>query len=64
MYWTDDPVRDQLRYEDELESRPCLHCVICGASLYEGEDYYLVDGDELCEDCMKEEYRKRVRLDD
>lgn len=58
MYRTDDPVRDQLRYEDELEERACLHCAICGGSLYEGDPYYEIDDMEICEDCMKDNYRR------
>jgi hypothetical protein len=33
---------------------PIVHrCIHCNAPIVEGEDYYDVDGEPWCEDCMK-----------
>ena len=58
--WTDDPVKDQMSHDMELEERPCLYCGICGSSLYEGDAYYEIDNMNICPDCLKEEYRRVV----
>jgi hypothetical protein len=43
MMWTDDPVRDEMRYQyeqEEKERRRCLHCL-------------LDEDSEMCEDCIE-----------
>ena len=40
------------------EVRPAAVCDCCGGYLYEGEYIYTVDGEELCLDCLKDNYRR------
>lgn len=63
-YYSDNPERDAERYQQDLEERPCLHCVMCGASLYDGDDYYLIDGDVWCEDCTDQCFKRQVEIDE
>ena len=58
MIRTGDPVRDQIRYESDLEDQALLHCDICGAALYEGDTFYEINGMELCPDCMNDFFRR------
>lgn len=54
MTWTDDPLKDFERHEEEKEkwlaSRPICDC--CGEPIQ--EDYYfdLGDNEHICEDCL------------
>ena len=36
------------------ETPVACKCIHCGDKIYEGEDYYNVDGEEWCETCIKE----------
>lgn len=59
MRYTDDPIADYYAYEDEqakaLEKYPVCSC--CEEHIV--DDYlYDIDGDLICEDCLKEYYRK------
>lgn len=38
----------------EVEVR---HCDRCGCEIGDMTDYYLVDDEELCEECLKEEFK-------
>ena len=60
MFWTDNPLRDADRYMDMMEAKDarCLHCIICGAQIADGMDYYEVNGDTYCEECMNDGFRK------
>lgn len=60
MGWTDDPVRDAERHEEgkELSDRECLHCALCGETIWDGDDYFDFGGMVMCEDCTIEKYRK------
>ena len=41
MMWTNDPVRDEMRYQyEQEESRNCLHCILDNDS-------------QMCEDCIE-----------
>lgn len=43
MMWTNDPVRDEMRYQyeqEEKERRSCLHCL-------------LDEDSEMCDDCIE-----------
>lgn len=51
-------MRDQIRYESDLEDQALLHCDICGAAIYEGDPYYEVEDMELCPDCMNDTFRR------
>ena len=64
MMWTDNPVRDAERYQQELENRPCLTCSVCGGSLYDGDTYYEIDNEDFCPECMISEFRKVVDLEE
>lgn len=57
---TDNPVMDAERYASDLDDadRKCLHCVICGSAIWDGNDYYEIDNLVMCPDCMAEEYKK------
>lgn len=61
MYWTDDPVADFERYdaqkEAKLETLP--ECSECGCRIQDEYAYY-INGEWICEQCMKENYRKEV----
>lgn len=58
---TDNPIRDFLRWdaerEEELKKLPrCSHC-----AEHIQDDYAFVVNDEwICEDCMRDYYRKEV----
>ena len=60
MYFrTGDPLDDfdRLdRLQAQREARLPI-CEKCGERIHD-EDYYDVEGDSLCEDCMKEKYRR------
>ena len=61
MFFTDDPVRDQMRYEAGIEEmdakREYITCDRCGGKIYkrdefyDGDSYYEIEGQNLCEDC-------------
>lgn len=36
------------------------YCSACDAPLYEGDSFYLIEGETLCEECLKYMYRKVV----
>lgn len=38
------------------EYEPNLPCDHCGKGIYEGEEYYSINGENLCEDCVSEIY--------
>lgn len=61
MNWTDDPVRDHDRYQEEqnkwLEKMPV--CSICDE--YIQDDYlYEINDEVICEECLKDNFRKNV----
>ncbi len=60
VWYSDDPVADFLRHDEEqnkwLESRPvCMDC----AEHIQDETAYYINGEWICEDCM-DSYRKEV----
>ena len=61
MFYSDDIERDFDRQDRERERRlarfPVCENKRCGKRIME-DDYYEIDGEILCEDCMKERYRK------
>ena len=56
MFYTDDPVADFNRWDEEMYRRQerCLVglCECCGEAVYDYEDYYDIDGILLHSDCM------------
>ena len=65
MMWTDDPVRDAARYAAREEERPFITCDICGEKIfcedgiYEGDEYYQIEVQNICEDCIRKFLRER-----
>jgi formylmethanofuran dehydrogenase subunit E len=61
MYRTDDPYDDFLRHDAEqqawLDSLP--RCAICGEPIQD-EYCYEINGENICEECLYENYRKAV----
>ena len=53
--WTDDPVKDAIRYDEELHELsaqyPC--CDRCGERVKPDEYVYDINGDLWCEDCIR-----------
>ena len=52
-------------FEDTREEpQPVIvtECSNCGQDIFEGEEYYLVDGNNYCENCM-EGFRKVGEID-
>lgn len=62
MLWTDDPARDAERYQVEMENEYRGHktCDHCGVIFHAGDRYYLINNEELCPECMEDEYGKAV----
>lgn len=42
------------------EVPPVTTCTCCGCDLYEGDYLYTVDGENLCADCMNDNYRRML----
>ena len=46
---------------DPQRAEAAAHCGRCGAALYDGDEFYAVNGCVVCEDCLpgfaREEYR-------
>lgn len=60
-FMTDDPYADFDRWDAEqarAEAR-LPQCEGCGESISD-DDYYEIENEILCEDCMKERYKKRT----
>ena len=62
FHYTDNPVRDAERYQEDLEEDRRLHktCDHCGIIFHPGDQYYLINNEELCPECVKDEYGKVV----
>jgi len=64
-YRTDNPIADFERHERQqqkwLERLPV--CDICDEPIQD-DHYYLINGDNICPDCMENRFRKEVDLDD
>lgn len=39
------------------EPNPVLYCDKCGDGIYEGDAYYKIDGNNVCDNCL-ENYRR------
>ena len=65
MFYSDNPVRDFERHaaeqERKLNQRPL--CDYCDNPI-QGAFYYEINGDCICEDCLKAHFRKEVREDE
>lgn len=61
MYYTNDPLADFHRHEAELQAKldKLPKCVECDEPIQ--DDYcYEINSEYICEDCLKEYYRKSV----
>lgn len=72
MIYTGNPVEDaeinQMRLEEAKASRDFIVCSQCGLPIfredeeYEGDVYYLLDGETVCEDCISDFLRKNRKV--
>ncbi len=56
---------DILRMEKygELNPEEAIYtCDICGEEIYEGDDYYSIEGDYICTSCI-DDFRKTAEID-
>lgn len=62
MYITDDPVADFDRYDAEQAAYEAKlpHCVYCGEPMW--DDYYEIDGEVVCRDCLDEHFKRDASL--
>lgn len=62
---TDDPVKDFERHdrdrERKLAERP--RCDICDRPIQD-DHFYLINGDNVCQECLEDHFRKEVDLDE
>ena len=61
MRWTDDPVKDYDRYSQEQEdyNEKLPVCSFCTNHI-QGDYYYEINDEIICEGCLKENFRKNV----
>ena len=52
-----DALERHLQKEDEAE-RNAPHCSCCGEAIW--EDYYNINGEILCDECLDKRYRVRT----
>lgn len=58
-FYTDDAERDFARWDMEQARREARLpvCECCGEVIHD-DDYYEIDNETLCEECMKDKYMK------
>ena len=71
IFFSSNPVHDAEFYQQHLEaveaSRDYIKCDYCGGkiyrenNIYEGDIYYQIDGENICEDCIREIVQKYKR---
>lgn len=63
-YFSDDPVADFDRYDRDQERllKRLPKCRKCKAPIQD-EHYYFIEGEILCEECMKDKYQRSVEVD-
>lgn len=64
MFLTDDPVADFDRYDAEQQKQldRLPKCDICDHPIQD-DHYYQINGDNVCPDCLDNEFRKDVDFD-
>ena len=63
--WSNNPVRDAEWFQAERDEKikKLISCDHCGNVIGYGEDYFDIDGEIYCEDCLCELYRKTAYYD-
>lgn len=67
MFYSNNPVLDEERYQQQQEERPHIECDECHGYLYKEDDYYEaddvieLDGIMMCEDCARAYLDKKRR---
>ena len=65
MPYSDDPVADFARHDREqakwLKRLPV--CERCGEPIQD-DHFYLINGDNVCPDCLEDQFRKEIEIDD
>lgn len=51
---------DEWKTSPPEEPEPAERCDRCGDPLYEGDYLYTIDGERLCEECLKDGYRRML----
>jgi formylmethanofuran dehydrogenase subunit E len=61
MFYSNDPARDAARHDAEQQRRldNLPRCCYCDEPIQD-EYAYLIDGEWICEECMKEQFRVPV----
>lgn len=49
-FYTDDPVRDEMRYQSSLIKRKALTCEVCDLDIQEGH-YHIPGYGDICQRC-------------
>jgi formylmethanofuran dehydrogenase subunit E len=65
MFYSDDPVKDFERYDQEQAQRLAKlpECDYCGQPIQD-EHYYLINGDNVCPECLDCNFKKAVEWDE
>ena len=48
----------------DSEAKPALKCYFCDADIYEGDDYYVLNGFDCCEECLDVHFKFTAELPD
>lgn len=46
--------------DDFEQEEPDVECTCCGCKLDDGDYFYCISGEILCEDCLNDQYRRIV----
>ena len=46
------------------EAKVALQCYFCDADIYEGDDYYVLNGFDCCEECLDVHFKFTAELPD
>ena len=61
MYYTDDPIADFNRWDNDRSERlkKLPVCSNCGEYIQD-DHYYQINGENFCPDCLENEFRKEI----
>ena len=48
----------------DYEANVVFHCYDCECSIFEGDDYYEIEGKHYCEDCLNDNFKKYAEKQD